>query len=448
MTDNPRKVVIEILMRVFKDDVYSHTAIREALDRHPDFSRSERSFVKLVSEGTIERVIELDYIIDKYASVKVDKMKPAIRNILRSALYQMKYVNSVPAEAACNEAVKIAQSMGFYNLKGFVNGVLRSISRNLKNIPYPSKDNINEYFSVRYSMPLWIVEGLTGEYGEDTTEKILRRFLTPSPLTVRLSMREDVRQRTLDSLRKQEIEVSAAPYLDYAFNLKKTSSITSLPEFQEGLLYVQDVSSMLAAEISGVSPGDYVIDMCAAPGGKSLHIADMMNGYGMVEARDVTEEKVNLIRQNINRTNMINIKAVKMDGTVFDKVSKEKGDIVICDVPCSGLGVIGRKPDIKYRLRQESIDELIFLQRMIMHNAASYVRPGGVLIYSTCTIEGRENLDNVKWFCENYPFETESIDRYLPEELRSDTTSEGYLQLIPGIHECDGFFMARIRKKK
>ena len=205
---------------------------------------------------------------------------------------------------------------------------------------------------------------------------------------------------------------------------------------------------MLVAEAADVRPGDYVIDMCAAPGGKSLHIADLMKGYGMVEARDISDEKVRLITENINRSNMINIKAVRMDATVYDKISEDKADVVIADVPCSGLGVIGRKPDIKYRTTEETIEELIPLQRKILHNAASYVRPGGVIIYSTCTLGSRENLDNVRWFEENYPFETESLDPYIPSEIRRHSTSEGYLQLIPGVHNCDGFFIARLRKKK
>ncbi len=449
MTDiDQRKTVVDILMRVFKDGIYSHIAIKDALDRSLSLGKQERSFIKIVAEGSIERKIELDYIIDLFSSVKVSKMKPAIQNILRSAVFQMKYMNSVPVPVACSEAVKLAQSMGFYNLKGFVNGVLRNIGRNIENIEYPPQDDICKYLSVRYSMPEWLVEEWLIKYGPIVTPKILESFLKRAPLTVRMKADAGKREETLESLKKQGITVEKAPYVDYAFNLGNVNYINSLLEFKEGLIYPQDVSSMLPALASGIKQGDYVLDLCAAPGGKCLHAADLMGGYGMVEARDLTDDKVALINDNIKRSGMINIKAVKMDATIYDSVSENKADIVFADVPCSGLGVIRRKPDIKYRVTRDAIGELTELQRRIMHNAASYVRPGGVLIYSTCTLGDSENLDNVRWFEENYPFELSSMDPFIPGELKSLTTGEGYLQLVPGVHDCDGFFVARFKKNR
>lgn len=171
-----------------------------------------------------------------------------------------------------------------------------------------------------------------------------------------------------------------------------------------------------------------------------------MEGYGHVDARDLTDYKVSLINENIQRTAAINVEASKKDATVLDKESVEKADIVLADVPCSGLGVIGKKTDIKYRVDQDKIRELSVLQKQILHNGAAYVKPGGVLIYSTCTITKEENTDNVEWFLENYPFRLESLDPYLCEELHSETTGQGYLQLLPGVHKTDGFFLARFRK--
>lgn len=205
---------------------------------------------------------------------------------------------------------------------------------------------------------------------------------------------------------------------------------------------------MLAGEAAAPQKGNYVIDLCAAPGGKSLHIADKMQNYGHVEARDLTDYKVGLIQENIDRADFLNIEAVRKDATVFDTDSVERADLVIADLPCSGLGVMGKKTDIKYKATPARIEELVLLQRRILHHASSYVKPGGVLLYSTCTIGKEENIENVRWFTENYPFVLESIDPYLCEELHSETTAQGYLQLIPGVHQTDGFFMARLRKKE
>ena len=441
-----REVILSILLHVIKDGAYSHTAIREELAKSR-LSERDRAFVRTAAEGTIERMIEIDYIIDTFAAVPTAKMKPVIQNILRSAVYQMKFMDSVPASAACDEAVKLAQKMGFYNLKGFVNGVLRTISRNLSNIEYPDPANKMEYLSVTYSMPRWIVKLWADEYGTDITSRILQQFLQPHPLCVRLPVDKDKREKALESLQRQGVRAEPAPYLPFAYYLSDFRSLEDLAAFRQGLLYPQALGAMLAAVCAAPKRGDFVIDVCAAPGGKSLLMADIMEGYGMVEARDLTDDKVALIRENLERTAQINVRCVQQDATVYNEASAGKADIVFCDVPCSGFGVIGRKPDIKYRRTLDGIEELILLQRSILHNAAAYVKPGGILLYSTCTIGHMENTDNYEWFLENYPFRPDPLDPYLPRELRRLTTEEGYLQLLPGVHPCDGFFIARFRKE-
>ena len=217
--------------------------------------------------------------------------------------------------------------------------------------------------------------------------------------------------------------------------------------FRKGNIQVQDVSSMLAGEIAAPKEGDYVIDLCAAPGGKSLYLADKLHGTGRVDARDLSRTKTDMIRENALRQNFLNVVVTEKDATQLDSESLEKADIVLADVPCSGLGVIGKKKDIKYKLNPGKILDLVNLQRKILEQASTYVKPGGTLIYSTCTIGKEENLDNIEWFTENYPYELESLDPYLCRELWSETTRKGYLQLLPGIHKCDGFFMARLKRK-
>ncbi len=447
-TENTREIILNILMDINDSGVYSHTAIRAALDKYQYFSKRDRAFITKVCEGTVERMIEIDYIIDHFSTVPTSKMKPVIQDILRSAVYQIRFMGGVRDSAAVNEAVKLTQKKGFYNLKGFVNGVLRAIVRHLDEIPYPdmTKDPIR-YLSVTYSMPQWLVEEWIGEFGKTVTKWMLESFLKERPTTVRLATAHVSKQEILDSLEEQGVAASRASYIPYAYNLSNYNYLPALTAFQKGWIFPQDVSSMLVGEAAAPKEGDYIIDVCAAPGGKTLHVADMMKDFGMVDARDVSPEKVAMIQENIKRADLINVKASVMDALIHDTASEGKADIVIADVPCSGLGVISRKSDIKYRVTKERIENLVELQREILRNAVSYVKPGGTLIYSTCTVGHRENIDNVRWIMEHFPFETESLNDYLPRELWRLTTEEGYLQMMPGVHDADGFFVARLKRK-
>ncbi len=444
-----RAVALEILMEITQEKEYSHLVIRNALDKIQYVPKQERAFINRLVEGTLEYQIRIDYILDQFSSVKVSKMKPVIRNILRTGVYQMLFMDSVPDSAACNEAVKLAQKKGFYSLKGFVNGVMRNISREKYDIKYPDrKENKPEYLSVYFSMPMWLVQRWIKEYGEDVTELMLYDFLQEKPTTIRCQQYHMNLEMTISSLREQGVKVEKAPYIDTAYYISNYNHLAGLKSFLMGRFVVQDVSSMLVAKAAAPKKGDYVIDLCAAPGGKSLHVADLMEGTGTIEARDLTDSKVQLIQENMERVHAENIKASRKDATILDKDSVGKADIVLADVPCSGLGVIGKKTDIKYRVDEDEIAELVILQRRILHNASNYVKPGGTLIYSTCTVTPEENIENVRWFTENYPYELESLDPYICEELQSTTTKQGYLQLLPGLDKCDGFFLARLKRKE
>lgn len=445
---NTRELILEILLEIEQEGQHSHIAIRNALSKYQFLPKQERAFITRVCEGTLEYRILIDYIIDSFSKITVDKMKPAIREILRSAVYQLKFMDSVPDSAVCNEAVKLAQRKGFYNLKPFVNGVLRTAARQMGELAYPSREtDLIRHLSVKYSMPENLVIRWLKEYGEETTECMLKDFLTEKPLTVRCRTYRTSQEEIIQSLTDQGVEVKPAPYLPYACTISGFNHILSLDAFIQGKIQVQDVSSMFVAEAADPKKGDYVIDLCAAPGGKSLHIGDKMEGYGTVDARDISQTKVDLIEENIRRTGSINVQTKVQDATVFDLDSEFKADIVIADVPCSGYGVIGKKPEIKYRMTPQKQEELVILQRTILNRAAEYVKPRGTLIFSTCTIAKEENEENMLWFLNNYPFRLESLDPYLPEELHSETTALGYLQFLPGIHKTDGFFIAKFRRK-
>ena len=444
---NTRELILGILLEVNKEGQYSHLVIRSTLEKYQYLEKQERAFITRVCEGTLEYKLRLDYILNRFSTVPAEKMKPVIRELLRSSVYQILYMDSVPDSAVCNEAVKLARKKGFYNLTGFVNGVLRKIAREYGSIRFPGKEEPEEYLSVIYSMPKWLVQRFLEQYGFEKTEKMLEAFLKEKPTTIRIREYLVEKEAVLESLKSQKVTVEKAPYVENAYYVKDYDYLPALDAFRVGSIQVQDVSSMLVGDIAAPKEGDYVIDLCAAPGGKTLCIADKLKGTGRVDARDISRTKTDYIRENAIRQNFLNVVVTEKDATRLDSDSLEKADIVLADVPCSGLGVMGRKTDIKYKLNPAKIQELAGLQREILEQASTYVKPGGTLIYSTCTIGKEENQDNVEWFLEHYPYELESLDPYLCEELRSETTKKGYLQLLPGVHKCDGFFIARLKRK-
>lgn len=445
---NERELILGILLEITRDGEYAHIALRNTLSKYQYLEKRERAFITRVVEGTLEHMMEIDYIINQFSKVKVNKMKPVIRTILRSAVYQILYMDSVPNSAVCNEAVKLAAKKGFVNLKGFVNGVLRNIDRNVNDIQYPKQDNMVEYLSIKYSMPTWILEKWKKTYDWETIERILQGFLQEKGTIIRCNLNRISKEDLKKKLEAEGVTVTQHPYLEYALEISGYDYLGDLESFEDGDFQVQDLSSMLVAEIAAPKEGDYVIDVCAAPGGKSLHIADKLHGTGHVEARDLTDYKVDLIWDNIERSQMKNVEAVRHDALVYDEDSKEKADIVIADLPCSGLGVIGKKADIKYKMTEETQRELAKLQKNILQIVHRYVKPGGTLVYSTCTINEEENMENVRWFLQQNPeFESVSVEPVLCEELKK-SVKEGCLQLLPGIHESDGFFIAVFRKNK
>jgi len=429
---NGREIILETMLSITRDGQYSHIALKNVLDTYQYLDKKERAFITRVVDGTLERMIELDYIINQFSKVKVNKMKPVIRTIMRSSVYQLKYMDSVPDSAVCNEAVKLATKKGFVNLKGFVNGVLRNISRGLSDIKYPSKDeNVAEYLSVKYSLPMWIVIQWMREYDVETIEKMGEEFLKEKPTSIRCNVNRISREELKTSLESEGVTVEVNDELPYALSISGYDFLGKLKSFQNGYFSVQDISSMQVAHWASPQEGDNIIDVCAAPGGKSIHLAEMLNGTGHVQARDLTEYKVGLIEENIFRSGLTNIEAVQWDATVFHEESKGKADIVIADLPCSGLGVLGKKTDLKYKMTEAMQSDLVKLQREMLSVVNSYVKAGGKLLYSTCTIHKDENEGNTAWFLKNHP------DFRLVKEK----------QMLPGVDGGDGFYIAMLVKE-
>lgn len=443
-----RELILGILLEVTRDGEYSHIALRNVLNKYQYLDKKERAFLTRVTEGTLEHMIEIDYILNQFSNVKVNKMKPVIRCILRSAVYQLKYMDAVPDSAVCNEAVKLAEKKGFRNLKGFVNGVLRNVARNLDHVTYPEEGTV-EALSIRYSMPMWILKQWLSSYDQKTVERMLQAFFEEKATTIRCNISQMTKAELTESLEKEGVQVEEHPYLPYALRISGYDYLAELESFQTGGFYVQDISSMLVAHIADPKEGDYVIDVCAAPGGKSLHVAQLLHGTGHVEARDLTDYKVQMIQENILRAGVTNMEACRKDATMLEEASVQQADIAIADLPCSGLGVLAKKTDLKYKMTEETQKSLVALQRTMLDTVQSYVKPGGTLIYSTCTIHEAENMGNVQWFLKQHDaFELVPIEERLCDALKSSVQEEGCLQLLPGVHESDGFFIAKFRKVK
>lgn len=432
MTITGREIVLETLLLITRDGEYSHIALKSVLDKYQYLEKKERAFISRVVNGTLERMIEIDYIIDYFSKIKVQKMKPVIRTILRSSVYQIKYMDSVPNSAVCNEAVKLAVKKGFVNLKGFVNGVLRNISRNMGTVSFPDSSELCKYISVKYSLPEWIVKQWLAEYDADTVMHMGEEFLKEKPVSIRCVGNQITPEELERELLSEGVSVTREPLVPGAFYIEGYDYLGALGSFREGHFYVQDISSMLVAGWAGVKGGEYVIDVCAAPGGKALHLAELLAGTGHVEARDLTDYKVSLIEENIEKSGLSNIEAVKQDALEEDEESLGKADIVVADLPCSGLGVLGKKADLKYKMSPEQQQELVKLQKSILSVVHRYVKPGGKLLYSTCTIHRAENEENAAWFGKEYP----------------EFTLVREKQILPGRDKGDGFYMALFQRKE
>lgn len=448
MTDRSanRELILDILLEILEKGGYSHVILRQALGKYPYLSRQDRAFITRATEGTLEYLIQIDWVLNRYSSLRTEKMKPMIRTILRMSVYQILYMDRVPDSAACNEGVKLAQSRKFSGLRGFVNGILRRISREKADILKELHSKKLEP-SIRYSIPEWLWARWRRELGEEAAERTVAAFLRQRPLTVRCYLSRASQEEIRASLESQQVRCTPSDLLPGVISIENYDRIEELEAFKKGWIQVQDLSSCLAGAAAPLKPGDYVVDVCAAPGGKSLHIADRLAGTGRVDARDVSPAKAALIEESIVRTGLSNIQVKVRDALVPDFDGREQADLVLADLPCSGLGILGKKPDIKLHITPEGIEALAKLQREILGVIWQYVKPGGYLLYSTCTISQRENQENAAWFLENHPFQPVDLRGRLGEGIDSPTLKEGWIQLLPGDYPCDGFFLALFQRR-
>lgn len=445
---NTRWVALSILDTIFKEDQLSHQVLNQVLKQHQGLAKQDRAFITRLVEGTLEHLIQLDYIIDQFSKTKTIKMKPTILNILRLSVYQIKYMDSVPDSAACNEAVKLSKKRGYQKLSSFINGVLRNIARNMDNIQYPqAAESPTKYLSISYSFPQWLIHHWLKTYDFDTVEALCVASQNIPMTSIRCNTTKITPEELQNQLEAQHIKVTPGHYLPYALKISQYDYLEALTPFKQGLFQVQDESSMLIGEVAKVKEKTFVLDVCSAPGGKVTHLGEKMGNKGLILSRDLTEKKVRMIEENKKRLGLTAIKTEIADARNFDESLIEKVDVLLADLPCSGLGIIRKKPDIKYGLSQEKLNDLVKLQKEILSKIQAYVKIGGTLIYSTCTINREENEEVVQWFTDHYSYEVDDLTEDLPQALQSSCEA-GMLQLLPHLHGTDGFFIARLKRVK
>ncbi len=433
-----RKRAYEIVYGVLEEQGHSDVIFHRITDGVKTLTVQEKRFLKRLSYGAIEWAVESDAYIRHFSSLSVRRLEPSVRTVLRMALYEILHMDTVPEAVSCHEAVELLKSVAGERYAGFVNGVLRSVLR--------QRDEVRLRPWEELALPKNLYEYFLDRYGKKTTKKLANAFLERQPeVTIHIDSNKISVREYEEHLQSCNLQSASGHYMRDSFLIRHCEDVRSLSGYEEGWFFVQDESSMLAVLCADIQSGDTVVDVCASPGGKSMHALLRMNGQGFLSYRDISEKKLSRVRENLRRLQYTNAKGKVWDGTRADREWRERADVVLADVPCSGMGIIGKKPEIKYHALQK-VEKLVPLQREICQASLTMLRKGGVFLYSTCTICEKENEENVMWLEEHCGLKRESLDAFLPEELQNKMTAQGMIQMLPGIHKSDGFFVARFRK--
>ena len=418
---NERHAAVSVLLEIGQQGAYNNIALRRVLDAQTQWQPYQKAFVTELVNGTLRNRILIDHIIDSYSRKPSSKMKPFIRELLRTGVYQILRMDKVPPSAAVNEAVKLARANGFSALSGFVNGILRNIVRGHEDGTLLMPQDLG----LKYSYPNWLVKALTKWLGAEGAKEFCAASHVPPPVTICTNLLKTSRDALMLELETSGIKCTKSDLAGPCLHLERTSDITASKSYRQGHFFVMDENAYIAAAATLAGPGRKMIDLCAAPGGKSFACAGLMENCGQIIASDIHPHKVSLIKNTAGRLGISCITAEERDAATVNPAWENWADIVLLDAPCSGLGVIRKKPDIKYTKTFEDIKSMAAYQRTLLSAAAGYVRPGGVLVYSTCTVSKEENEDNVRWFLDNFPYDPDG----------------------PAL-KMNGFFTARLIRKK
>lgn len=445
MKKNVRETALELLTAIEKNQSYSNLLLNNAINKN-ELNAKDAALLTEITYGTLQRQMTLDYFLQPFLK-NVKKIESWVIQLLRLTVYQMVYLDKIPDHAALNEAVELAKRRGHKGIAGLVNGVLRNIQRS----GVPSLDAITdpaEKISIETSHPKWLVKRWINQLGLEKTREMCMLNLTAPLQTARVNTLKATREEVVHMLREEGFEVEESPFIPVAIKSKR-GNLARSQAFKDGYLTIQDESSMLAAYTLGANQDETILDACAAPGGKSTHIAESMKNQGKLVSLDLHDHKVKLIRENASRLGLENITAKALDSrTVQEHFDAESFDRILLDAPCSGLGVMRRKPDMKYTKKQEDLHNLHSIQMNLLNAAAPLLKKGGILVYSTCTIDKQENEKTVEAFLqEHQDFEADTtLKSRMPKAIQSLVTYNE-LQILPQDIGSDGFYIACLRKK-
>lgn len=445
MTRNAREVALNILVEIDEKGAYSNIALNKI--GREKLSKLDENFVRELVYGVLENKLYLEWVIKKISKIKLKKIEPIILEILRIGVYQIVLMDKIPDSAAVNESVKLAKKYSHSGSVKYVNGLLRNVSRNRDSIREIDLEDKKEYLRIKYSHPEWMINRWLGEFGEEFTEDLCRANNTRPKLNIRINTLKIKREEVKYILESKGYIVSNTNYASDGLIIENPQGIVDTEEFKAGFFIIQDESSMLVSQILDPKEDSLVLDLCSAPGGKTTHIAQKMNNHGKILARDIYEHKLKLVEENSDRLGIDIIKTEKFDSIELDENLIEKIDYALIDAPCTGLGMIRRRPEIKWNRTENDIANMSDIQYKILKNASKYLKPGGTLVYSTCSIEREENIDIInKFISENEDFKLVSFDNLLDSKENVSTAKDGYAELFPHIHGTDGFFVAKLLK--
>ncbi len=436
-----RSGAVEILEQVIGEGAYTNIALNKYLRSHEVSDMDRRLLTELVY-GTVKAMGTIDWYLRKCVTRPLKQIDKMALNVLRMSIYQLLYMDKIPASAACNEAVNLARHFRHEGTAKFVNGVLRGFLRNKDSIAFPDAEKYPaDYLSLKLYHPRWLVKKWIKNYGRAEAEALCNFNNSAAPVCLRVNTLAATREEVLAKLQAAGAEVRASKWSEDGIVCDKLPSLNKVFEQLRNAFYVQDESSMLVAKVLDAKPDEFIIDMCSAPGGKATHIAQLMQNKGKIVAGDVHEHKIKLIQENAARLGITIIDAQLQDATQFNETWEAKADRVLVDAPCSGLGVLRRRAEARWR--KEKTDLKIFppLQLKILNNAARYVKKGGTLVYSTCTIEQAENHYLVQEFLAAHP--DWSVEAFA-HPLTGEAVEE--LQLLPHIDGVDGFYICKLRR--
>ena len=437
---NCRKLAVKILNRVLNEGAYSNIILSKELNE-VDLSDKDKALLTEIVYGVLRRKKTLDIIISNFIK-DIKLMDKDILNILRVAIYQMNFLDKIPSYAACNEAVEEAKEISEGDSK-LVNGILRNFTKNPDDINVPG-NKIDEY-AYKFSFEPWMIRLLIKQYGENSAKKIMSGLNQIPKVSIRVNDIKADYDEVYDELEEMGYDIEEGSVCPEAICIKGGKSIENNPLFQEGKITVQDESAMLIAPLLEIEDGMEVLDLCSAPGGKTTHIAEILKNTGKVIALDVHESKLNLIKENCERLGITNVEVGTNDATKLNAALVSSSDRILIDVPCSGLGIIRKKPEIKWNKKRNDLRDIISVQRDIMNNAWQYLKSGGIMLYSTCTLNKEENEENIEWFVNSHK-DCEVKRIFIGKKDNLIYNRDGSLTIMPN-ENMDGFFVAKLEKK-